>query len=167
MEKRLKITRKHAGLTQPQLAVLIGVSPKSIKNYEKDASKIAVNKVKKIALVCGVDEVWLLTGHGKMIADTIDHASKVVREHQNLVKRFKNPERGLSWNERLIDIEDASEDLCEKVDIYLQGVHDAAKVMIDAKSGNCSAPSSGSNVTGNHRKKPKLPKGAKKNGTSG
>ncbi len=52
-------------------------------------------------------------------------------KHQGLVSRFKDPERGLKINGRLIDIEKTSDKLYDKVDTYIQGVHEAALIMND------------------------------------
>jgi len=80
LEQRIKTARTKAGLTQVQLAELVDVSLKTIKNYEKDASTVTVDKVKKIALECKVDEIWLLTGKGTMLGDTNYNITKLVTE---------------------------------------------------------------------------------------
>jgi transcriptional regulator with XRE-family HTH domain len=145
LKLRIKEARKHAGLTQPKLAELIGVSHRTLTSYEKDASKVTVKISQKIATVCKINEIWLLTGHGKMLDDsaekeknkeTPNNLTRVVIEHQDMVKRFKNPERGLIWNKRLVDIEDVSEELCDKVDNYLKGVHDAAETIKNISKKN-------------------------------
>jgi transcriptional regulator with XRE-family HTH domain len=104
LEERLKETRKFAGLTQPQLAELIGVSRRTIINYEKDGSKAPVAVVKKIAHKCGVDEIWLLTGRGVMKASADTPQADLVR-YPNPLKRFKNRDRAAILMEYLISIE--------------------------------------------------------------
>lgn len=179
MENRLKKARKNAGLTQPQLAALIGVSLKSIKNYEKDASKIAVTKVKKIALGCGVDEIWLLTGHGKMIDDRIDsgteesssngNIAQVIIEHQDIIKRFKDPELGKNINEQLVVIQDNS-GIFKGIVGSIKAAFDTVMAIKDTQMGNYSAPGSSSTQQKERRKeqRPEQSRGQenKKSGTN-
>ena len=107
LKERIKEARQNAGLTQPQLAESVGVSRRTIVNYEKDASNASVEIVQKIASKCGVDEIWLLTGKGTMLESHCpDNVTKVVVEHQDLVSRFKDPERAKKFNEFLIEIEE-------------------------------------------------------------
>lgn len=67
LEERLKLARKHAGLTQPQLSNLVDVSKRAIVSYEKDASKIQIGLLYQIAKICHINDVWLLTGKGNML----------------------------------------------------------------------------------------------------
>lgn len=76
---------------------------------------------------------WLLTGEEKKEPTTSENITKLIIEHQDLLKRFKNQKRAKEINERLIDIEDASDELYDKADTYLQGLHDAAKVIKGSK----------------------------------
>ncbi len=134
LKNRIKKARKHARLTQPQLAELIGVSHRTLTSYEKDASKVTIKISQKIASECKVNEIWLLTGKGEMLDDNNDNnVTKVIIEHQDIVKHFKDPERAKDINKRLIEIEAANEELYNKVDSYIQGIHDAAKVFSTPK----------------------------------
>ncbi len=134
---RIKEARKYAGLTQPELAEKIGVSHRTLTGYEKDASKITVRISQKIATICKVSEIWLLTGQGQMTGTDISNAknlngpniTKVVIEHQNIVRRFKDPERGLKINQKLIEIQDANEELYDQVESFIKGAHQAIKTM--------------------------------------
>lgn len=62
LNERLKTARKKTGRTQSELSKLLGINESTIKRYEKDASKIPVSIVSKIALLCDEDEIWLFTG---------------------------------------------------------------------------------------------------------
>lgn len=123
LESRIKKARKKAGLTQHQVAELIGVSHRSITSYEKDAGKITVKITQKIAIECKVDEIWLLTGQGSMEVNVpekqlqIDPSNVTVIKHQNII------------NERLLEIGNISGQLFEKADSYIKGLHDAALIM--------------------------------------
>lgn len=58
---RLIKARKVAGLTQPQLAELLGISDKTVKRYESGhAAKRGL--VLGWAMACGVNARWLETG---------------------------------------------------------------------------------------------------------
>lgn len=104
LEERIKETRGSVGLTQVQLAELIDVSLKTVKNYEKDASNISISKLKKIAHKCGVDEVWLLTGRGVMRPSENEPFIDTVM-YPNPIQRFVNKDRGVIILEHLLTIE--------------------------------------------------------------
>lgn len=58
---RLVKARNHAGLTQSQLAVRLGISAKSIKRYEAGVTPKRTVLL-GWALTCGVSPRWLETG---------------------------------------------------------------------------------------------------------
>ena len=66
--KRLKFARELAGLNQRELAEHFGVSRGAITQWEnppgKKQSIPTVDKFPKLAKVCDVDLIWLLTGEG-------------------------------------------------------------------------------------------------------
>lgn len=63
---RLKAARKHARMTQADLAKAVGTSQGSISDLEVGRNKISTNTV-KIAQVLGVNPVWLESGAGEML----------------------------------------------------------------------------------------------------
>ncbi|YCH23132.1 helix-turn-helix transcriptional regulator [Pseudomonas sp. D1-3] len=66
LKDRLKAARKHAQLTQPQLAERVGMDQTSISNLER--GKSAGSKfTAQIARVCGVSPIWLAEGRGEML----------------------------------------------------------------------------------------------------
>jgi transcriptional regulator with XRE-family HTH domain len=94
------------------MADLLDVGLGTIKRYEKDASKIPVSLVSKMAHLCDVDEVWLLTGKGISESnqntgseESSSNLTKITIEHQDLVKRFQVPDKAKEFNEYLINIE--------------------------------------------------------------
>ena len=132
LNERLKIARKEAGKTQALLADELEVGVGTIKRFENDASKIPVSMVSKIALLCDVDEIWLFTG--KKIKETAslketESSNLVIIKHQDLVKRFINPEKGLLNNERLIEMEAISQKVYDKMTDDIQKAHEIAKLM--------------------------------------
>ena len=62
---RVKAARKHAGLTQKELADQVGVSQTAMHKLEVGRSRSSRCTV-SISLACGVDPVWLDTGRGAM-----------------------------------------------------------------------------------------------------
>jgi phage repressor protein C with HTH and peptisase S24 domain len=64
---RLKIARKHARLTQIELAHKVGLDQTSISNLERGKSQ-GSNFTAQIASACGVSAIWLADGKGEMTA---------------------------------------------------------------------------------------------------
>ncbi|MBF0602524.1 MAG: helix-turn-helix domain-containing protein [Nitrospirae bacterium] len=65
LSDRIKQARKHAGLTQKELADKVGISQTAIHKLEGGGSRSS-RKTITIALTCGVDPIWLDTGRGEM-----------------------------------------------------------------------------------------------------
>lgn len=64
--RRLKLARKHAKLTQKQLAPLAGMSQSNLSELETVAHESG--KTVQLAAATGVDAHWLATGEGNMLA---------------------------------------------------------------------------------------------------
>ncbi len=56
-----------SGKTQKELAEELEISPNSLTNYTKGKSTPSVELVYKIADICGVNVIWLLSGNGEML----------------------------------------------------------------------------------------------------
>lgn len=67
LKDRLKQARKHAQITQAQLAERAGIAQASISEIERGLSKTSGHLV-KLATICGVSPVWLSEGIGEMLA---------------------------------------------------------------------------------------------------
>ncbi|WP_440468079.1 helix-turn-helix transcriptional regulator [Pseudomonas sp. YH-1] len=65
--ERLKKARKHAGLTQAELAQRVGIDQTSVSNLERGKSQ-STSYNASIASVCGVNALWLENGSGEMLA---------------------------------------------------------------------------------------------------
>ena len=65
--ERVRRSRRHAGLTAPQLAVQLGLSPGAVAQWETEGKRPRdiVGTSQEVARICGVDYIWLLTGDGK------------------------------------------------------------------------------------------------------
>ena len=116
----------------------VGVAKNIISNvHGKIKQKPSLEYIVAVSKATGKPVDYYLWGKEfnkpQSIENDSNNLTRIVFEHQDLVKRFKNPERAKEINERLIDIEDASNELYDKADNYLQGLHDAAKVIKDSK----------------------------------
>lgn len=63
---RMKAARKHAGLTQKQLADAVKVEQPLISQLETGKTLKSAH-IAQIAAACGVDPVWLASGQGEMV----------------------------------------------------------------------------------------------------
>lgn len=132
LNSRIKKARKNAGLTQPVLAEKIGVSLRTIKNYEKDSTNVTVDSVHRIALVCEVDEIWLLTGRSVIESNDspVDVSQgnitihPIVKTHIDIVQQFENKEAALSANKDLLELEKKAPKAFEKAISYIKGLKD-------------------------------------------
>lgn len=66
LQDRLKQARKHAGLSQDQLAKQVGIKQASVSEIERGISKTSGYLV-KMASACGVNPTWLSEGIGEML----------------------------------------------------------------------------------------------------
>ncbi|MBF0436974.1 MAG: LexA family transcriptional regulator [Magnetococcales bacterium] len=65
LAERIRLARKHADLTQKELADKVGISQTAVHKLEIGRSRLS-RKTVTIALTCGVDPIWLDTGRGEM-----------------------------------------------------------------------------------------------------
>lgn len=69
MKERIKAIRKHAGLTQAEFGIALGLGPTSAAAWEKKEAQIPTESMQ--LLICktfGIDKQWLETGEGDMHA---------------------------------------------------------------------------------------------------
>lgn len=140
---RIRKAREFNGITQSGLSDLTGISLRSIKAYEKDASKIPYLKVQNIALACDVSESWLLTGKG------VPNNNKKAKQHTNIInynsptedvdyldylKNFKNKEKALQAVKNLLKIEQISEDAFLKIYDYIEAFLSASQIVANEYS---------------------------------
>lgn len=67
-KERIKAARRHAGLTQAQLAKLVGIDQASISDLERGRSQRSSYNA-SIAKACGVSAIWIESGSGQMVSD--------------------------------------------------------------------------------------------------
>ncbi|MEJ7746716.1 MAG: helix-turn-helix transcriptional regulator, partial [Luteimonas sp.] len=66
-DQRIRLARRHAGLSQQGLALAVGVQRSAVSHWEASQGKhpTAVH-LREIAMVTGVQFEWLATGRGSM-----------------------------------------------------------------------------------------------------
>lgn len=77
MSETLRTLRERAGFTQKEVAELIGVTPNSINNWEKDSTNLKDHYTKKFMVIYGVgyDDIFLGKEHRISVPLIEKHAS--------------------------------------------------------------------------------------------
>jgi SOS-response transcriptional repressor LexA len=70
-KERIKAARRHAGLTQAQLAKLVGIDQASVSDLERGRSQRSSYNA-SIAKACGVSAIWIESGSGPMVSETTE-----------------------------------------------------------------------------------------------
>lgn len=66
-QQRIRLARRHAGLSQAALASVVGVQRSAVSHWEANNGKHpSVTHMRELALACGVQFEWLATGRGRM-----------------------------------------------------------------------------------------------------
>lgn len=66
-QQRIRLSRRHAGLSQAALAAAIGVHRSAVSHWEAHHGKLpSMCHFQQLALVTGVQFEWLATGRGRM-----------------------------------------------------------------------------------------------------
>lgn len=98
--KRIKEARKHAALTQKELAERVGISQPVISQLEKGENLQSVHLI-KVAEACGVDPVWLATGRGFMAFHPLSGLSNEIFEARKEASANPLPSPGDEVSETL------------------------------------------------------------------
>ena len=142
---RIKSVRTHKGLSQKELANRIDITDRTLKRYEKDSSNISVSIVTKISQICQVNEVWLLTGRGKMLSidnlnldkseiENENYQNKgsaenniIAVDHYDMVNNFQDQTRAKQINRNLLKIEQQNKQAFRDIDNYIKGIVNGLK----------------------------------------
>ena len=66
-QQRIRLARRHAGLSQAALGTLVGVQRSAVGHWEAARGKFpSVAHLREISMVTGVQFEWLATGRGNM-----------------------------------------------------------------------------------------------------
>jgi transcriptional regulator with XRE-family HTH domain len=86
-QDRIRLARRHAGLSQAKLAEAIGVQRSAVSHWESPQGKNpSVDHLRTVATVTGVAFEWLATGRGKMqlsedaVLDSVSAADAILVE---------------------------------------------------------------------------------------
>ena len=98
-QDRIRLARRHAGLSQAKLAEAIGVQRSAVSHWESPQGKNpSVDHLRAVAMVAGVTFEWLATGRGKMqlsedaVLDSVSAADAILVEEPlelRLVQAFR------------------------------------------------------------------------------
>ncbi|BBT39052.1 XRE family transcriptional regulator [Pseudomonas putida] len=66
LSQRIKMARKHAGLTQSELAEIVGIAQTAVSQLESGKTLRSTYLV-QIAQACSVNSLWLASGEGEML----------------------------------------------------------------------------------------------------
>ena len=99
-QSRIRLARRHAGLSQMQLATAVQVQRSAVSHWESIQLKNpSVTHLRAIAMVTGVQFEWLVTGRGAMVLcdevrmDSVPTADALLVEEPielRLVHAFRN-----------------------------------------------------------------------------
>lgn len=98
-QDRIRLARRHAGLSQARLAEAIGVQRSAVSHWESPQGKNpSVEHLRAVAVVASVAFEWLATGRGKMqlsedaVLDSVSAADAILVEDPlelRLVQAFR------------------------------------------------------------------------------
>jgi|GEM_PF-7095135 len=139
-KERLRIVRKSLDLTQEQLAVSIGINRVNITDMEAGRTRLTTPIALALEHIHNINSQWLLHEEGDMFVEkstsvsesaetVVPMGNSVVREHQQLVTRFRDAQRAKIINEDLLTIEQLSGAAWERTASYIRGVADTLRVV--------------------------------------
>ncbi|MCP3941434.1 MAG: helix-turn-helix transcriptional regulator [Desulfobacteraceae bacterium] len=142
INSRIKKIRSHFNLTQKDMAKRLGLKWYQIKDIETGKTKASVDIVSILCEKFAINSDWLLFEQGNMLKTQTfttkknsktkkvsENISKIIVEHQDLIKRFKNPERAKIINENLIELEELNDELLENIAKHIESSVNAARIM--------------------------------------
>lgn len=91
-KERIKAARRHAGLTQAQLAKMVGIDQASVSDLERGRSQRSSYNA-SIAKACGVSAIWIESGTGPMTSTEVTPAN--IKEVTQPEMMFRYPV--ISW----------------------------------------------------------------------
>jgi transcriptional regulator with XRE-family HTH domain len=84
---RIRLARRHAGLTQTALAAAVGVQRSAVSHWESVQGKHPkTTHLRQIALVTAVQFEWLATGRGRMELDAGTQLDSIAAAEAMLVE---------------------------------------------------------------------------------
>lgn len=85
-QQRIRLARRHAGLSQSALAAAVGVQRSAVSHWEAIEGKSpSMANLRRVATVTGVQFEWLATGRGRMALSAEDALDTVAAADATLV----------------------------------------------------------------------------------
>jgi transcriptional regulator with XRE-family HTH domain len=85
-QQRIRLARRHAGLSQSALAAAVGVQRSAVSHWEAIEGKSpSMANLRRVATVTGVQFEWLATGRGRMALSPEDALDTVAAADATLV----------------------------------------------------------------------------------
>jgi transcriptional regulator with XRE-family HTH domain len=85
-QQRIRLARRHAGLSQSALATAVGVQRSAVSHWEAVEGKSpSMANLRRVAMVTGVQFEWLATGRGRMALSQDDALDTVSAADATLV----------------------------------------------------------------------------------
>ena len=85
-QQRIRLARRHAGLSQAALAAAVGVQRSAVSHWETAQGKSpSTEHMRQVALVTGVQFEWLATGRGRMTLSPDEEMASVAAAEALLV----------------------------------------------------------------------------------
>lgn len=123
MGDRIKYLRLKEDLTQAQLSEKIGISKGNISSLENNRYEPSAKTIISLSELFNISTDWILLGNKEEKKENAQENVNIILKHKDTITRFKNPDKGLENNERLIDIEDADNETYIELTGYIKGVH--------------------------------------------
>jgi len=86
---RLAAAREALGLSQEDLAQRLGVALETLEAWETDAAEPRANRLQMLAGVLNVSVMWLLTGEGQGVDETLDDQPADIRAALGDLRRIR------------------------------------------------------------------------------
>ncbi|RRV49001.1 helix-turn-helix transcriptional regulator [Pseudomonas sp. p106] len=132
LSQRIKAARKHARLTQSELAEIVGIAQTAVSQLESGKT-LRSTYIMQIAQACGVNSLWLAFGDGEMLKP--EDGSNLIRSTLDEIfhgETREDSEANLALRERLEAVQAASrlspsESTASEVIPYLIEMDDPAR----------------------------------------
>lgn len=111
--KRLKTFRKKIGLTQTELGKNLGVSMRTVQNWEGEETELQDSTIKHMAIKYNLNETWLKTGEGEMFVERgeQEETSEELKELFQLIKDYASPKIVAEFKEKLLKIKKITDEM--------------------------------------------------------
>ena len=102
--------RKTRGMSQMELAELMGVSYQQVQKYETGTSNLTIGRIRQLAGALGVSVYMLIPPGGDMVSDNVTDYMHMTLEEQDLLRLFREI--------RDVNVKNACLELIKAVSLY-------------------------------------------------